>query len=51
MTGGKFIRSFARCSAAARTACTSPEGMTKPPYFCIYGHGFITKRTLKGEEV
>jgi len=49
---GKFVRSFgAMFKGGAHGMHISKEGSTEYLYFCDEKHGFITKRTLKGEEV
>ncbi len=49
---GKFVRSFGPMfRGGAHGMHLRKEGNTEYLYFCDDKHGFITKRTLKGEEV
>jgi hypothetical protein len=49
---GKFVRSWgAMFRGGAHGMHLRKEGNTEYLYFCDDKHGFITKRTLKGEEV
>jgi hypothetical protein len=49
---GKFVRSWgAMFKGGAHGMHLRKEGNTEYLYFCDDKHGFITKRTLKGEEV
>ncbi len=49
---GKFVRSFgAMFKGGAHGMHLRKEGKDEYLYFCDDKHGFITKRTLKGEEV
>src|SRR5580658_10538879 len=49
---GKFVRSWgAMFRGGAHGMYLRKEGKTEYLYFCDEKHGFITKRTLKGEEV
>jgi hypothetical protein len=49
---GKFVRSWgAMFKGGAHGMHLKKEGNTEYLYFCDDKHGFVTKRTLKGEEV
>jgi hypothetical protein len=49
---GKFVRSFGPMfRGGAHGMHLRKEGNTEYLYFCDDKHGFVTKRTLKGEEV
>lgn len=49
---GRFVRSFgAMFKGGAHGMHINKEGSNEYIYFCDEKHGFITKRTLKGEEV